>query len=151
LSQRIYFSNATKIRYSTQKNLPDVFKKGLGYAENLSGYEYYVMDGTDYFLTKYFLKIELVKPTVWTIPYIPMEQFNKIFYAFYLNIFADAGYVNNENTDPSNFMVNDWQFSTGIGIDFVTYYDQVFRFEYSINKYGHHGFFVNIETPFRRW
>ncbi|MBN1132244.1 MAG: BamA/TamA family outer membrane protein [Bacteroidales bacterium] len=151
LDSRLYFGNATKAQFSTQKELPYVFKKALGYYENLSGYEYYVIDGTDYFLTKYYLKFELLKQRTSTIPFIKMEQFNKIHYALYINIFADAGYVYNGMTDPTNTMTNDWQFSTGIGLDIVTYYDQVFRIEYAINRLGEGGIFVNIETPFRRW
>lgn len=151
LNHRFYFSNATKAKFSTEKSLPYIFKRGLGYNENLSGYEYYVMDGSDYFITKYFLKFELVKPTTKTIKFIKMEQFNKIYYAIYINVFADAGYVYNESPHPTNTMVNEWQFSTGIGIDFVTYYDQVFRIEYAINKYGQGGIFLNLETPFSRW
>jgi len=151
LNHRFYFANATKAEFSTRKDLPYIFKKGLGYAENLSGYEYYVINGSDYFLTKYFLKFELIPPTQKTIPFLKMEQFNKIFYAIYINLFADAGYVYNKDTDPSNFMANEWQFSIGVGFDLVTYYDQVFRIEYAINKYREGGIFLNIETPFRRW
>ena len=61
------------------------------------------------------------------------------------------GYVNNVFPDPTNFMVNSWQFSTGVGFDFVTYYDQVLRIDYAINRYGQHGLFFHIETPFYRW
>ena len=80
-----------------------------------------------------------------------MEQFKKVHYAFYINVFADAGYVNNDFPDPTNSMVNNWQFSTGIGLDFVTYYDQVFRIDYAINRLGERGLFFHLETPFSRW
>ena len=151
LANRLYFYNATKARWSQEKIFPYVLNRGLGYSEFLSGYESYVMDGSDYFITKYNLKVQVIKPTTQTIPFIKMEQFNKAHYAVYLNLFADAGYVNNEFPDPTNTMVNNWQFSTGIGLDFVTYYDQVFRIDYAINRYGEHGFFFHIETPFSRW
>ena len=48
-------------------------------------------------------------------------------------------------------MVNNWQFSAGVGFDFVTYYDLVFRIDYAINRYKEHGFFIHVETPFARW
>jgi hypothetical protein len=38
-----------------------------------------------------------------------------------------------------------------VGLDFVTYYDQVFRLDFAINRYGEYGFFFHIETPFYRW
>jgi hypothetical protein len=39
-------------------------------------------------------------------------------------------------------------FGYGAGIDLVTGYDAVFRFEYSINKQGLGNFFFNIRAPF---
>ena len=151
LANRVYFYNATKVRYTSVKHLPHILNQGLGYREFISGYEPYVMDGSDFFISKYNLKFELIRPTSRTIPFIRMEQFNKIHYAIYLNVFADAGYVNNKFPNPTNNMVNDWQFSAGIGLDFVTYYDQVFRIDFAYNKYHEYGFFFHIETPFYRW
>ena len=151
LANRFYFYNATKGRYSSEKIVPHFLNKALGYQEFLSGYEAYVIDGTDYVITKYNLKYQLVKQNTYTIPFIGMEQFNKIHYAVYVNMFADAGYVNSDFPNPTNTMVNTWQFSAGVGIDLVTYYDQVFRIDYVINRYGEHGFFFHVETPFFRW
>jgi outer membrane protein assembly factor BamA len=151
IANRIYFYNATKARYSSEKILPHFLSEALGYEANLSGYEPYVIDGSDYVITKYNMKFQVVKPSSYTIPFIRMTQFNKIHYAVYVNLFADAGYVNNDFPNPTNTMVNTWQFSAGAGIDLVTYYDQVFRIDYAINRYGEHGFFLHIETPFSRW
>ena len=67
------------------------------------------------------------------------------------NVFADVGYVSNDFRNPTNTMVNNWQYSAGAGIDLVTYYDQVFRVDFAINRYREYGFFFHIETPFSRW
>jgi hypothetical protein len=151
LARKIYFYNTTKIKLSSEKLMPHALNQALGYNEFLSAYEPYVIDGSDYFISKYNLKFELIKPTTKTIPFIKMEQFNKVHYAIYVNLFADAGYVHNEFPNPTNTMVNNWQFSTGIGLDFVTYYDQVIRIDYAINRYREHGIFFHLETPFSRW
>jgi outer membrane protein assembly factor BamA len=151
LANRLYFYNATKAHFSQRKKLPYALNRALGYHEFLSGYEPYVIDGSDYFITKYNLKLQVIKPTTQTIPVIGLEQFNKIYYALYLNLFADAGYVNNIFPAPTNTMVNTWQFSTGIGLDLVTYYDQVLRVDFAVNRYGEYGFFFHLETPFLRW
>jgi outer membrane protein assembly factor BamA len=151
LANRLYFNNASKVRYSTEKNMPYLLNRGLGYREYLTGYEDYVMDGTDYVISKYNLKFQVIKPSSFTIPLLGMKQFNKVHYALYFNAFADAGYVNNIFPDPTNTMVNNWQFSAGVGFDFVTYYDLVFRVDYAINRYKEHGFFIHVETPFARW
>jgi outer membrane protein assembly factor BamA len=151
LANRLYFYNASKFQYSSEKYMPHILNQGLGYHEFMSGYEPYVIDGSDYVISKYNVKIQVIKPSTYTLPLIGMEQFNKIHYAIYFNVFADAGYVNNKFPDPTNTMVNNWQFSAGAGIDLVTYYDQVFRIDYAINRYGEHGFFFHVETPFSRW
>jgi hypothetical protein len=151
LANRLYFYNTYKGKISSEKRLPHIFNKGLGYNEWLSAYEPYVVDGSDFFIAKYNLKLQLVRPTTKTIPYLKMEQFNKVHYALYLNLFGDVGYVNNEFPNPTNTMVNTLQFSGGIGIDLVTYYDQVFRINYAINRFGERAFFFHIETPFSRW
>jgi outer membrane protein assembly factor BamA len=151
LANRLYFNNASKFRYSTEKNMPHLLNQGLGYREYLSGYEDYVIDGSDYVISKYNLKLEVIKPNSITIPFLKAKQFNKIHYALYFNVFADAGYVNNTFPDPTNTMVNTWQFSAGAGFDFVTYYDLVIRVDYAINRYGEHGLFLHVETPFARW
>ena len=151
LANRIYFYNTTKARYSSEKTMPYALNRGLGYHEFLSGYESYVIDGSDYFISKYNLKIQLIKPTVQTLPLIKMEQFKKVHYALYFNMFVDAGYVNNVFPNPTNTMVNNWQYSAGVGLDLVTYYDQVLRIDYAINRFGEHGLFFHLETPFFRW
>ncbi len=151
LAGRFYFYNITKGRYSSEKVPPYVLNQAFGYNVYMSGYEPYVLDGTDYFITKYSLKLQLIKPSTYVVPFIKMEQFNKIHYALYFNLFADAGYVNNFFPHPTNTMLNTWQFSMGAGLDFVTYYDQVFRVDIVINKYGEYGFFFHLSTPFDRW
>lgn len=151
LANKLYFYNTTKGRYSLEKRLPHILNKGLGYNEFLSAYEPYVIDGSDYFITRYNVKLQLIKPTTKTLPLINMEQFNKVHFAVYLNLFADAGYVNYEFPNPTNFMVNTWQFSTGMGIDLVTYYDAVIRIDVAINRYKEYGVFFHLETPFYRW
>jgi len=148
---RLYFYNATKAKFSSEKPMPYFLNRALGYNENLRGYEPYVIDGSDYVLTMYNLRVQVVKPNSYTIPFIGMEQFNKIHYAVYVNLFADFGYVNNQFPNPTNTMVNTWQFSAGAGIDLITYYDKVFSVYFAINRYGEYGVFLQVDTPFYRW
>lgn len=160
LNNKFYFANVTRGKISSNKDVPFVQQKALGYAEYMTGYERFVIDGSDFFLSKFIFKYQLLKPTSFQLPLIRAKQFNKVHLAIYMNLLADVGYVysdvNNEYFDPSNYMVNEFQYSMGIGLDFVTYYDKVLRLEYSINRYVKNGplfrgFFVHIETPFFRW
>lgn len=152
LSDRFYFADVVKGRLTSNKEVPLILKKGLGYAENLTGYDAFVIDGTDYFINKVIFKYQLVKPSKFSIPFLNIKQFSKVHYAIYLNLLGDVAYVNDPFPyDPSNNMVNSWQYSAGVGIDFVTYYDKVLGVEYAVNRYGMSGFFFHVTTPFFEW
>jgi outer membrane protein assembly factor BamA len=152
LSNRIYVANATQGKISSNKELPFAQQKALGYGVYMTGYEHYVIDGSDYFISKFITKFQLMKPTRFDLPlFKKVKQFSKVHLAIYVNAMADIGYVNNKYADPLNDMVNQLQYSTGLGLDFVTYYDKVLRLEYAITRQGFHGFFFHLETPFFRW
>jgi hypothetical protein len=74
------------------------------------------------------IKYELVKPNVKKVKEgQEKNKFKALQYAFYLNIFADWGYVTNRFTENNPYN-NKNLFSWGVGIDFVTYYDMVLRY-----------------------
>ena len=148
LMKRFYFGSGITAKYTTGSNIPYYLSRGLGYGRDfLRGYEYYVIDGQTYGLFKTNLKYELLPKREYEARFIPLSKFATIPYAFYINLYADAGYVKDDYYDYNNPLNNAWQFSYGAGIDFVTYYDLVFRFEYSFNKLGESGFFLHFTSP----
>ncbi len=148
LSNRFHAAAGFSGKYSFNTKTPYYFTKGLGYSRDfIRGYEYYVMDGQHFALIKTGIKYTLLKKREVYAPFIPLNKFATIPYAFYLNLFSDAGYVSDEQFNETNFLNNKWQYSYGAGIDFVTYYDMIFRFEYSINKLGESGFFLHFTSP----
>jgi outer membrane protein assembly factor BamA len=153
LSDRFYFANVAKAKIASNKNLPLVKQQGaFGYNVNLTGYDDFVIDGTDYVINKLIFKYQLIRPSVITIPFIDFKQFTRIHYAVYINLLGDIGYVNSRNFNhPSNFMVNELQYSAGVGIDLVTYYDKVLGIQFAVNRYGMTGFFFHVTTPFFDW
>ncbi|MEX0982255.1 MAG: POTRA domain-containing protein [Bacteroidales bacterium] len=154
LSNRLYLANVSKGKISSNKDLPLIHQqRAFGYSVNLTGYDDFVIDGTDYVINKLILKYQLVKPQTFSIPFTNLAQFTKVHYAIYINLLGDLGYVNSLNFSglSNNFMVNELQYSTGIGIDIVTYYDKVLGIEYAINRYGMTGFFFHVTTPFFDW
>lgn len=151
IADRFYFTEVSKGKLASNKDVPLSQKQALGYTENLTAYDSYVIDGTDYIVNKIIFRYQLLKPHEFTFPLLKAKQFSKAYFGIYLNYLADIGYVNNKVNIPSNTMVNKLQYSTGIGIDFVTYYDKVFGIEYAINRYGTTGFFFHIATPFYEW
>jgi hypothetical protein len=72
--------------------------------------------------------------------------------AIYIKTYADFGYVKNysvyEQNDLNTKLSNKFLLGTGAGIDIVTSYDTVLRFEYSFNSEGKGGFFFNVKKEF---
>ncbi|MDQ3191313.1 MAG: hypothetical protein M3Q58_06965 [Bacteroidota bacterium] len=148
LDEKFYFAVAGKSKYSLTRNQPYYIQRGLGYYdEQVRGYEYYVIDGQNWYMGRTNFKYQLIKPSVKNFDFIKSKKFSTFHYAFYLNLFADAGYVDDKLYYKHNPLANQLLYGYGVGLDYVTYYDQVIRFEYSINKLGEHGFFINFTSP----
>ena len=127
---------------------PYFIQKGLGYSgNNIRAYEYYVIDGQNYGLLKTNVKFELFPEKVKKFGFVPSQNFNTLHFAVYLNLFADLAYVQDDIFYKNNTLSNELLFGTGIGLDLVTYYDIVWRLEYSINKMHESGFFVHFMAP----
>jgi outer membrane protein assembly factor BamA len=122
-------------------------KRFLGYSDIfLQGYEYNVIDGVagGYFkstLTRRLLDFRIKVPAKKdkTPFFVPLK--------FYGKIYGNAGYVH--NPDPGeNRLNNNVLCSGGIGIDIVTFYDIVFKLEWSFNHLGQNGLFLHRKTLF---
>lgn len=150
LGGRWYYAFGVKGK-STLLNANDVpyyYQRGLGYSNAfIRGYELYVIDGQHYALYKSNLKFNLLKKRTLDAGMGGIDSFDKFHYSLFLNAFADAGYVVDNINPSSNPLANAWQYSAGLGLDFVTYYDIVIRFEGSINKQGVPGFFIHFKNP----
>jgi outer membrane protein assembly factor BamA len=155
LKKRFYL--ASGIWYVS--NLTDSYafysQTGLGYLQFVRGYEYYAINGNNAILFKCLAKYELlprkvINLNVW--PVRKLHQFNRIPIEIYVNLFFDSGYVS-DNFEISrtyyNTLVNKMMFSTGAGIDFITYYDKVLRFDYSFNALGERGLFIHWKAAIR--
>jgi len=93
------------------------------------------------------IKLELIEKKNSLLKKIKNQKFNTFYYALYLNFFADLGYVDNQFSAQANSFSNQWLYSSGIGLDLSTYYDSVFRLEFSINKQKESGFFLHFTQP----
>jgi outer membrane protein assembly factor BamA len=149
LSDRFFASGSIRAKVSSRINQPYYLQRGLGYGEDyVRGYEYYAIDGQHFWLNKAAIKYELVKPRIQYIRFIPAQKFNTIPYAIYANIFIDHGYVYDKLYYLNNTLANKYLFGAGLGVDLVTYYDAVIRFEYAINKLKEYGFYLHFNSPF---
>jgi outer membrane protein assembly factor BamA len=148
LGGRFYQALGVKGKISGGPEQPYVMTRGLGYrGEYIRGYEYYVIDGKNYVLGRAGTKFCIIKPRVKVFESIPFERFNKFHYALYAEAFFDAGYVDHPDDPWENGLTNHWQYGTGVGLNYVTYYDFVLRLEYSFNKLKEHGVFLHLAAP----
>jgi len=148
IHKRWYFSGGVNAKLSTSAFQPYFMERGLGYGNDyVRSYEYYVVGGQSFALLKTNLKFELVPTKVKKLKFIPAKKFNMLYYSIYLNLLGDAAYVFDKHALADNKLSNTALMGTGLGIDFVTYYDKVFRLEYSINKKGESGFFIHFVSP----
>lgn len=149
-SDRWYLLTGVSVKLSLADRQPYFMSSSLGYKYDfIRGYEYYVVDGRHTALTKLNLKYCILEPTIIHLPFIPTEKFSKLHLSLYLGMHSDMGYVYepNNNNGFNNKLPNSFLWGNGFGLDVVTYYDQVMRIEYSINRKGEHGVFLHFLAP----
>lgn len=149
IKKRFYWASKAYGKFILEEKIPYFNMRGLGYDQNfVRGFERAVIDAQQYIYTRNSIrwKFHQFKQSIDDI--MPLEEFNEVPYAFYLTAFADAGYSSIASPSPLNSLNNEFLFSTGIGLDIVTYYDLVFRFEYAFTNKNTDGFFVHFEQAF---
>ena len=111
----------------------------FGYGDFLiRGLEYYVVDGMAGAFEKTTLATSLFTANL-KLP-VNSKTYNNIPFNFYGKIYNDIGY--SYNPYINNNLNNKLLCGYGIGIDIVTIYDIVLKFEYSFNQLGGKGFFL---------
>ena len=147
LGTNFFFASQVKTKISKEIIIPYANIRGLGYENDLvRGYELNVIDGNGYFLWRNTAKYQLFSKTIY-IPFIKFKQFNQIPIAIYPTAFVDLGYVYNPTQNGSK-NTNQWLFGTGLGFDFVTYYNFVCRLGFPITNGGKSGMAVSIGREF---
>ncbi|MEQ9218783.1 MAG: BamA/TamA family outer membrane protein [Cyclobacteriaceae bacterium] len=150
LSNGFYMANSMEGMIATPKNQPYNNYTSLGFGPTLvRGYELELIEGYQYFLSKNALRKRLWKSESDISRVMPLEQFQKIPFIFYGNIFFDVGWVKNyPNYEQSNRLSDRLLYGVGLGIDFITINDLTTRFEYSYNAENEFNFFLNFKAAF---
>lgn len=119
--------------------------RAVGFGRNhLHGYEYYIVDGLDMGFVKTNLRFQVMKEELNFGKFVPINQFRKMPVKLYFSVNSDWGYVNEPFANGNNFLVNQLLWGYGVGLDFVFFYDKVFRIEYSFNHLMEKGIFLNM-------
>ncbi|MBE7173689.1 MAG: hypothetical protein INR73_24160 [Williamsia sp.] len=125
---------------------PYVNLRMLGYGDAyLRGLEKYVIDGVAGGMVRSTLRREVLN---FSVPlFNRFRSLDRIPFRIYLKTYADAGY--SYSRDPyHNPLTNRLLHTYGAGLDIVTFYDFVFRFEYSFNQLAQKGLFLHIRNDF---
>ena len=132
-------------RLMTRQNMPYYLSQALGYRRDyVRGYEYYVVDGNNFWLAKINFKFALSKPAIVHLKWPHTAKFNTVPYSLYLGAFIDGGKVWPDKLYSNNRLQEEVLRGAGVGLDFVTYYDKVVRAEFSVNGRGESGFFLHF-------
>ncbi len=146
LNKKFYVAEMVKAVNSAGEGAPYYYQLSLnGKKDFIRGYDLYTIKGDQMYYFRSNIKYELVKPGVRKAK-SEKNKFSAIQYAFYLNLLSDVGYVRNKYTEQ-NPLNNRFLFSWGAGLDFVTYYDLVFRFEYVFNSARTNAFLIGFGMP----
>jgi len=147
ISKRFNAQASIKLRAVQKTGAPYFNQRALGYSSDyIRGYDFYVINGQDFALTRTNIRYSLMQTKVYQLPVINSNKFKKVPLAIYLNGFFDSGNVVDNQFGYKNSLSNSWQYGYGVGLDIVTYYDLVFRFELVRNRMNENGLFFHIGT-----
>jgi len=148
IGRKWYVAEMVKAENQAGQNAPYYYQLNMTQGKDfIRGFDLYTLKGDQMYFCRNNIKFELIKPSVKKVKEgQEKNKFKALQYAFYLNAFADAGYCVNKFTDVNPYN-NKFLMSWGLGIDFVTYYDLVIRFEYAFTSIGTNGFFFGFGMP----
>jgi outer membrane protein assembly factor BamA len=148
LAKNFYAAYQLKGLYSLPTRQPYYNLSGLGFrGDYVSGYEYYLVSGNAFALTKAQLKYKLF---TFNVPVMQLfrKQDVKIPIHVLAKTYFDSGYVVDDSNQEKNYLANAWMTGGGVGIDVATSYDFAMKFEYSLNRRGEKGLFLHFSGAF---
>ena len=141
-------TGAGRVALLRQKQ-PFATSYALGYGDNyIRGYEFYVIDGLDYAYQKSSLRFQVFDRVYNWGNLVPFRNLKVMHHRLYLVLNNDMGMANNPYYAEGNDLANTLLWGYGIGLDWVVYYNKVFRLEFSRNYLGENGVFLHWATGF---
>ncbi|PKV62555.1 surface antigen-like variable number repeat protein [Pontibacter ramchanderi] len=148
LSGKYYYFVGGEAQARLSKHYAYADNVALGFRSLVRGYELQVVGGQHFGLFKQGLTRELFQHQGVHLKFIRSPKFNKVPLALYANVFTDAGYVVDEMFEKGNPLSNRLLAGIGAGLHLVTFYDFVFRAEYTVNREKTGGFYLSGRFPF---
>ena len=139
---KFYYSLGGEASVKLPFNQPFINTPFLGYGDAyLRGMEYYVVDGVAGGFIRNTLRKEIAS-VKWKTG-IKSRIYGEIPFRFFLKGYADVGYVHSKFNTTGNIFTNKLLYTSGFGLDILTIYDIVLRFEYSFNQLNERAFFFH--------
>ncbi|NDK54746.1 hypothetical protein GWO68_02340 [Pontibacter sp. BT213] len=148
LPKKFYYTIGGEVQTRLGSDFAVTDNVALGYRSLVRGYELYVVGGQHFGLFKQGLSRELLNIKGIHLKFIRNPKLNTIPLALYLNGFTDAGYTIDNIYEARNPLTNRLLIGGGIGLHVVTFYDIVLRGEYTANREGNRGLYLNMGYPF---
>lgn len=141
---RWIFSTIWKVKGNIQRNkIPYFSNQALGFnKDGITGYQLYVVDGTDFLYSKNSIKYKLFYKTFHFQKWLPkkLKTFNT---QIFLRTNFDAGYVHEPFFADQNHLANSFLIGYGPAVDIIFLHNFLFSCDFSINRQGETGFFFS--------
>lgn len=141
---------STKGRWHfNKKAIPYNHSQALGYGTDyVRGYEHYVIDGNDFFLSHQGLTWEFLDLTLNFEKILPIDKVDVIPLRFYLSANADVAFVNTPTYDDENALDHRWLYGYGPSLEILLAESYLFGVDYSFNHLGESGMFIHTKFNF---
>jgi outer membrane protein assembly factor BamA len=147
LGSGFFLASKADVEWSNRQAQPYLGTRVLGFDNRfVRGYERYVVEGYFNMHSRNSLRYRFWS-TKFQWNWIPVRQFRFVPVDAYITPFIDAGYVANPFIAPENKrLVQTALLGYGVGLNLVTFYDVVFRVEYSLTRHGDQGLYLSFLT-----
>lgn len=144
ISNSWIFSSAIKAKANIQrKKVPYFYNQALGYeSDQITGYQLYVVDGTDFIYLKNALKWKVFYKNFPLRNWMP-RRFNPFNTQVFLRANLDAAYVNEPDYSKDNPLANTFLFGYGIAVDLVFFHNLLISCDLSVNRQNEFGLFFS--------
>jgi outer membrane protein assembly factor BamA len=147
LSKRTFFNLRVAGMLKLPLEQPYITQRFLGGDELfLQGYEYYMVDGVAGGYGKAVLLRQVLNKTI-HIPSKKIKRLNNIPLKVFAKAFVNGGYIYN-STPGLSLLNNKALYSTGFGLDILTFTDFIIKLECSFNQLGENGLYLHRRNYF---
>lgn len=149
LQEKLIFSTRNKAKTNLiRSQVSFANNTGLGWNSDIvSGYDLYVMDGTDYLISMNSIKYLLFDNNLNTVRWLP-RQFRKMNLTIFLRANMDFAYVNEKTYVDTNSLNNRVIYGYGPAVDIIFFNNFIFSFEFSFNDIAEKGLFFSNSIAF---